>query len=183
MIGLTNFFEVSKYALVTLVFIGLIIAVLASPILISGHSMMPNFQDREVVVIDKISYREQPIMRGDVVAVKFPADPKKTLLIKRVVGLPGETIVAKNGQIFVNSQPLTEPYLTVAGATVLGEIPPITLKSDEYFLSGDNRPNSSDSRVWGPIVRSDVIGRAVLIVFPFKETRIIERINYQLAAT
>jgi signal peptidase I len=174
----STIFDISKYALIAVVVLITVFILVGAPLVVDGQSMVPNFQNREVVVVNRLSYMgSKPIARGDVVAARFPADPTKTKLIKRVVGLPGETVVAKDGQITVNGQVSTEPYQPILGTPPYAEQGQITLKSDEYFLAGDNRPGSSDSRFWGPVVRADIIGRVSYIIFPFNSAQYINRIS------
>jgi len=132
-----------------------------------------------VVIVEHVSFSgSKQIQRGDVVAAKFPADPDHTKLIKRVIGLPGETVSVQDTHIFINGTPLTEPYQPRYGIAPYDEIPSVTLKSDEYFLSGDNRPGSSDSRLWGPVTRNDILGRVSFVIFPPSLAQFVDHINY-----
>lgn len=133
--------------------------------------MLPNFENNEYLLTDKISYRFISPGRGDVVVFAAPPSPGEDY-IKRIVGLPKEEILLQNGKIYINGQVLAEEYLpapqTEAGV-FLQEGKSITLKSDEYLVLGDNRNNSSDSRRWGPIKRGKIVGRAWLVYWPPKK--------------
>jgi signal peptidase I len=131
---------------------------------VSGISMFPNFHDRDVIILNKLSYVSAPPQRGDNVVLRFPGDPDHDRYIKRLIGLPGEKVTIHDNTFFINDKPLSESYIAPDVPTE----PPLemTLKQDEYFLSGDNRPVSSDSRIWGPASHEDFIGKAFLIIFP-----------------
>ncbi len=141
---------------------------------VNGKSMVPNFQNGDYVLTDKVSYKMGLPGRGDVVVFHAPQAancPKGTGcdFIKRVIGLPGETVEVKDNTIFVNGKPLPEEYIpedfrTDPGAFTTGRA--ITLTQSEYFVVGDNRQYSSDSRAWGPIELSDIVGRAFFRYWP-----------------
>jgi len=172
----TTFFDITKYLLLTIVVIAAIFMLVGTPLLIEGVSMEPNFQSRELVVIERLSYLgKRPVKRGDVVAATFPGDPKRTRLIKRVIGLPGETVSIKDGQFSIDNQPLSEVYKITAGAPPYQEIEALLLKNDEYYLAGDNRPGSSDSRLWGAVSRADIQGRASFVLWPLGSVRYVDR--------
>lgn len=138
---------------------------LFQPFFVSGASMEPNFHSGEYLLLDEISYRFRDPLRGEVVVFKYPQDPS-LFFIKRVVGLPGETIEISNGEIkiyndqFPQGKILDEPYIN--GKTD-GDLR-ISLKNDEYFVLGDNRYRSSDSRNWGPVSRDNIVGRAWIAI-------------------
>ncbi len=155
-------YDFSKLATILLV-VGLITHYFFySLLVVRGESMEPNFHDGEVLSVSKISYQISNPKRGDVVAMFFPGETDKRF-IKRVIGLPGETVSIVRGQIFVNDQPLPEAYLPT-DATTLPELTR-SLSADEYFVLGDNRANSSDSRAWGPVPESFIIGKAASRLF------------------
>lgn len=155
-------YDFSKVATVLLI-LGLITHYFFLTVLVvRGKSMLPNFTDGEVLMVNKIVYRFQKPLRGDVVAMYFPGETEKRF-IKRVVGLPGETVSIKNGKVFVNDVRLQESYLdqdvyTSADLTR-------ALQADEYFVLGDNRLASSDSRAWGSVPKSFLIGKVSAEVF------------------
>ena len=174
---LLNIFSFSKYFLFVLV-IGIAFAVLFGlPLLVKGESMMPNFLTGEVVVVEKISYmNNKSIKRGDVVAARFPVDPDKTRIIKRVIGLPGDVVEVSGSYIFINGEQLDESsYAPNYGPPPYEEISYVKLQTDEYFLCGDNRPDSSDSRLWGPVFKEDILGRAAFTIWPVSRLRYIPR--------
>ena len=153
---------------------------------VNGQSMVPNFQSGEYVLTDKISYKMGDPNRGDVVVFHAPESahcPKGTGcdFIKRVLGLPGESIEIKNNSIYVNGTPLSESYIPpdfeiMPGKFTKGHV--VTLGPDEYFVSGDNRPYSSDSRAWGPILKSSIVGKAFFRYWPVDTVGPIEGISY-----
>lgn len=152
----------------TLLFIVVLVLVnhfVGSIDIVSGTSMFPNFHDHDVIILDKIDYLIHKPQRGDVVVLRFPGDPDHERYIKRVLGLPGETVTIRDGQVAINDHVLYESYLPQGLATYPATS--ITLGPDQYFMVGDNRDNSSDSRIWGPAGLEDIIGRAYLIVWPF----------------
>ncbi|MEK7171152.1 MAG: signal peptidase I [Patescibacteria group bacterium] len=171
-----SLFDLTKLALILVVLAIAFIILVGKPLSVNGASMEPNFHSGQVVIVDQISFSGQKtIRRGDVVAAKFPADPAKTKLIKRVVGLPGETVEVKDTHLFINSTPLVEAYKPRYGEAPYDEIASVTLKDDEYFLAGDNRPGSSDSRLWGPVTRSDILGRVSFVIFPPADAQYVSR--------
>lgn len=149
---------------------------LFQPHQVRGQSMSPNFEDREYLLTDKISYRFGSPKRGDVIVFTAPPRPSEDF-IKRIIGLPGETVMIKDGSLFINSKKLIENYLpqdlrtNTHGFMQDGE--QITLGSDEYFVLGDNRNNSSDSREWGPVKRNKIVGKAWFVYWPPKRFGLI----------
>lgn len=171
-------FELTKVALVIVVFLAIFVVFIGAPLLVKGESMEPNFHSGELVIVEKVSFSfSKPIKRGDVVAAKFPADLSHTRLIKRVIGLPGEKVKAVNGSIYINDQLLNEEYQTKVGEIPYPEIDEVTLLDNQYFLAGDNRPGSSDSRLWGPVLRDDILGRVSFVIFPPKYVQYVDRPN------
>lgn len=135
---------------------------------IKGTSMSPNFPDGEYLLTEKVNYYLHDPKRGDVVVFKPPVSDDE--YIKRVIGLPGETVSVKNGHIYLNGQLLKEDYIadtviTDAGA-FLEEGQEYKVPNNMYFVVGDNRPHSSDSRAWGPVTKSSMTGRAWVIYWP-----------------
>jgi len=137
---------------------------------VDGRSMEPTLQDGDQLIVDKISYRFRDPERFDIIIFPYHGDgSKKTYYIKRIIGLPGETIQIVDGKIYINGEVLEENYgkEVMEGSGRASQ--PIVLGDDEYFVLGDNRNNSKDSRVEsvGNIKRSDIIGRAWIRIFPF----------------
>ncbi len=153
--------------LVLTVLMFLIIRLAVQNFNIDGHSMEPNLHDQELILVDKWTYLFHAPARGDVVV--FVAPPNPTLdYVKRVIGLPGDVITIKDTTVYVNGTALTEPYVRASNQGnpfspfMNRVIPPNT-----YFVLGDNRNGSSDSRDWGCVPRANVIGRAALVYWPF----------------
>lgn len=157
------------------IFIALLIVLpirlfIAQPFIVSGASMDPTFENGQYLIVDEISYRLGEPARGDVVIFKYPKNPKQ-YFIKRVIGLPGETVTTDaSGHIVIKNTntgtetALEEPYIT----SVIKSIPfQRALGADEYFMMGDNRTGSFDSRMWGPVKRDLIVGRALVRLFPF----------------
>lgn len=138
-----------------------------SPFVVDGDSMHPTFENLDYLVVDEIRYRFVAPARGDVIVFRYPNSPA-IFYIKRIIGLPGETISIKNGSVTITDAEgvrsiLAEPYVIAEDATYTNDV---SLNTDEYFVMGDNRPNSSDSRTWGPLSRKDILGRVDLRLLP-----------------
>jgi len=161
--------ELLSSFLIAIILALLIVLFVAQTAKVEGISMMPSFHNNERIVVEKISYDRHPPQRGDVVVVKSPIDPQMRL-IKRVIGLPGETIAVHDGLVFINNKPLVEPYLTqnTNGYLAPRRIPPL-----HYFLMGDNRNMSLDSRMFGPVDRDAIIGRVWMAYWPPADIGII----------
>jgi signal peptidase I len=175
--SLTLFSFVKGAILAVVIVIGFIMFI-GVPLAVRGNSMEPNFHSGQVVLVDRISLMASGIKRGDVVAAKFPADPKRTKLIKRVIGLPGETIKIKENRYYVNGETLQEPYAITEGEPPYDQLASVTLGENEYYLSGDNRPGSSDSRLWGAVERSDIEGRVSFVLLPLSSLHYVDRVSY-----
>ena len=141
------------------------------PYVIEGPSMNPNYYDREYILVNQMSYRLHLPARGETVVFKYPLDPKEEY-IKRIIGLPGETVEIKNGKVYVNEKSLLESYLADGEVTLVNsnieEKFKTTLKSNEYFVMGDNRNHSSDSRTWGILPKNNIIGKAWFVIYPLQ---------------
>jgi signal peptidase I len=131
---------------------------------IEGSSMEPNFHNGEYLLVNKLAYRLGEYQRGDVIVFKYPGDTTKDY-IKRVIGLPGDTIEIREGMLYVNDQLVAEPY-QVMPMNYLTE-PPRVVESGTLYVMGDNRPASSDTRDWGLLDQELVIGQAWLAIYPF----------------
>lgn len=164
------FVEMIQFAILALVIVMPFRFFIAEPFIVSGASMSPTFETGQYLVTDRLTYRFSEPQRGDVVIFRFPNDPKK-FFIKRVVGLPGEIIRIQNSTTSIvnpttgESRVLEETYLPEGVATRSGTAT-VLLGSEEYFVMGDNRTASSDSREWGPVPKEDIIGRAYLRLLP-----------------
>jgi signal peptidase I len=141
-----------------------IIVFLYQPVKVEGTSMAPLLSDQERIFINKFVYRFEPIDRGDVVVFWYPLDRSKSF-IKRVVGLPGETVEIRKGVVFVNGVSLAEPYVPPQYED-LTDFGPVRVPRDNYFVMGDHRISSNDSRVFGTVASHYIYGRAVFAYWP-----------------
>jgi len=179
--------EVAKVVIISLAIIIPIRYFLIQPFYVKGESMEPNFYDSEYLVIDEISYRFHMPNRGDVVVIRNPQH-ESDFLIKRVIGLPGDRIEIINGEVNVFSVEspsgvtLEESVYLPAGTRTLGTYD-VQLGPDEYYVLGDNREESLDSRVFGPIVRREIIGRAWIRAWPVTRLSIFSTPSYTVSAT
>ena len=157
-------------------------AFIAEPFVVSGSSMLPNFQNHDYLIVDRISYSFSSPKRGDVIVLLYPKDTSQ-FFIKRIIGLPGETVEFSQGHvIIVNSQypqglTINEPYLPSQVETFAAN-QKVTLGDGEYFVLGDNRTASSDSRVWGILPQNDIVGRVWTRVYPFSDFGFIKTPTY-----
>ena len=145
---------------------------------IKGQSMHPTFPDGEYLLTEKVSYYRNDPQRGDVVVFKPPISEDE--FIKRIIGLPGDTVSLLGGKVFVNDKLLKEDYIIVdtnAGG-FLNEGQKYVVPEGNYFVMGDNRPHSSDSRSWGPITKKVITGKAWLIYYPFNLGGFVPAPNY-----
>lgn len=151
-------FEILSYVLI-IVLVLLIKNYVASPIRVNGNSMDDTLKDKDIMILNEFTYYFNDIERCDIVVVK----EKGELLIKRVIGLPGEEIECVDGSIYINNRELTETY--ISGSTM--DFEKVKLGKDEYFVLGDNREVSLDSRVYGAYKRKDIKGKASFTIYPF----------------
>jgi len=175
------FLELVKIALLALVTILLIRYYLFKPFYVKGASMEPNFKESEYLIIDEISYRFRAPERGEVIVFRYPENPKEYFL-KRIIGLPGETVKVAEGRVYIYNQShpeglmISEEYLPgnllTAGekTTLLGQ--------NQYFVMGDNRPGSSDSREFGFVPFENIIGRVIFRYFPVERLGAITTPQY-----
>ena len=167
--------DLIRFALVVFVIAMGVRFFVAQPFVVSGSSMVPTFNDRNYLIIDELTYRFHGPERGDVVVFHPPGQPKGIYYIKRVIGLPGETVSINNGVVMITNKEhpngfrLEEPYISSA---TTGQMV-ITVKDDDYFVMGDNRPYSSDSRIWGLLPKENIVGRALIRLFPVKTIGIL----------
>lgn len=173
------FIELLQVVIVALIIIIPVRYYFIKPFYVKGASMEPSFYDHEYLVIDEISYRFKEPVRGDIIVFHYPVDPKQ-YFIKRIIGLPGETIQITNNHVFVNGEQLKEPYLDENLAT-RGEIV-ITLQPDEYFVLGDNRGYSLDSRSFGPLPRRYIVGKTWIRGWPFNKITVFDPPTYNVPA-
>ncbi len=142
----------------------LIITFLYQPVRVEGTSMMPELRDQERLFINKFEYHFEPIHRGDVVVFHYPLNPVKSY-IKRVIAVPGDDVSVQDGQVYVNGRELREPYVPRQYRDNRS-YPDTVLKADQYFVLGDHRLISSDSRDFGPVSRNLIYGKASFVYWP-----------------
>ena len=141
-----------------------IIIFLYQPVKVEGTSMMPSLDDQERIFVNKFVYRMEPIQRGDIVVFRYPRDPSKSF-IKRVIGLAGDHIRIDTGQVFVNGVSLEEDYVP-SDYTDQRSYPEIVVPANAYFLLGDHRTMSNDSRDFGAVQQTFIYGKAVFGYWP-----------------
>jgi len=163
------FIDLLEYAFIVTL-IGVITFLLIGQILIiEGDSMLPNFKDGEQLIAEKVSLKFKDLQRGEVVILKHPIENK--LIIKRIIGLPGETVIISNGKVYVDGVELNEPYLPPDTITKGREN--YKIEENKYVVLGDNRQRSSDSREWGLVDIKKITGRGFLIYYPAQEMRFV----------
>ena len=168
--------EIVETALLTAI-IFLVVNMIIGRFRIESVSMLPNLVEGEYVIVDKVSYVLHPPERGDIIVIKKTDSPD---LIKRIIGLPGETIEVHGGQTFINGTALTEPYVAHPPTY---DLPPTIVEPGRFYVLGDNRSNSSDSHVFGSIPQDDIVGRAWLIYWPPPDWKIVPHYTYAAAVT
>lgn len=178
---LWSFVEIIETAGIAIVAVVLLRSFVVQPFLVSGSSMEPNFQDGDYLLIDELTYRFRRPIRGEVVVFKYPENPS-SYFIKRIVGLPGEKVVIENGQIAVsggqeNPFVLIEDYLP-AGVSRQSSRFEKDLAAGEYFVMGDNRNSSFDSRNWGALPIEDIVGVTRLRLWPVSQVMAFEAPAY-----
>ena len=164
---------------------------------VEGSSMNPTLESGQHLIVNKLVYSQldmdrlsriipfwqaetpntryaiHPPKRGEVIVFHFPRDPSKDF-VKRVIGLPGEEVEIQQGKVYINGQALTEPYLDRLDTSRVG---PMRLKEKEYFVLGDNRRSSNDSRIWGPVSETYVVGKVWFVYWPFPKVQLLDGIT------
>ncbi len=165
-----SWWELGRFALIALAIVVPVRIFIAQPFVVSGSSMVPTFENKNYLIIDEISYRLSEPKRDDVVVFRFPGDPKK-FYIKRIIGLPNETVDV-NGEVVTvinkehpNGFKLDQLYVQNQSQTINH----FELKDAEYFVMGDNRSGSSDSRIWGAVRKELLVGKAFLRLLPISQ--------------
>lgn len=170
---LENVWEISKIIIISLLIIVPIRYFVIQPFWVKGASMEPNFDDGEYIIIDEISYNFKEPARGEVVVFKYPNDPSQ-YYIKRIIGLPGENIKISNKKVFLvkdgDETEIEEAYLD--NNVITSADANIQLGTSEYFVMGDNRSKSFDSRQWGPLSGKYIIGKVWIRFFPFGKFKV-----------
>ena len=158
--------------LVSVAIAAVVIVFLYQPVKVEGTSMLPHLADEERIFVNKFLYNFDAIDRGDVVVFKFPIDPSKSY-IKRVVGLPGETVEILDGTVHLNGAPYRERYV-LPRYRDRGSYPQIVVPEGEYYVLGDHRNTSNDSRTWGTVAQAYVTGKAVFSYWPPERFGVLE---------
>ena len=153
--------------LVSLAISAFIIIFLYQPVKVEGTSMMPGLEDQERIFVNKFVYRWEPIQRGDIIVFRYPRDTSKSY-IKRVIGVAGDRVRIENGQVFVNDEALDEDYVPSEYADARS-YPEIIVPRNSYFVLGDHRTMSSDSREFGPVSERYIYGKAVFGYWPMEK--------------
>jgi len=145
----------------------MIVIFLYQPVKVEGTSMLPELKDQERIFVNKFVYRFEKISRRDIVVFWYPRDPSKSF-IKRIIGLPGDTVEIRSGTVYLNGEPLDEPYIVPEFADKR-TMTPRYVDPDYYFVMGDDRKFSSDSRVWGLVPEKYIYGKAVFRYWPVSQ--------------
>lgn len=182
---LRNLGEILKIVLISLLIILPIRYFVIQPFYVKGASMEPTFHDHEYLIIDEISYRFNDPKRGDIVVFRYPQNPQE-YFIKRVIALPGEKVEVKDGQIYIYNDQYPEGLVLNESAYIADNIKTYDLSDEvtelragEYFVLGDNRNSSKDSRSFGPVNKSFLTGRVWLRGWPLKKAGAFHSINYK----
>jgi len=161
-------------------------AYIAQPFLVKGRSMEQTFSDGDYLIVDQLTYNFTQPQRFEVVVFHtefIPGGDKGEYYIKRVIGIPGDRVVVQNGEVFLyenntsSASKLDENYLIDGLRTIANEPVDVVLKENEYFVLGDNRGNSSDSRFWGPVNKSYIVGKPLIRLFPFNTIKVFSNNN------
>lgn len=169
-IGL-EIWDIIKFLAPIVIIVFFVRTYIAQPFIVDGESSAPNFHTGHYLIIDQLSYRFKEPARGDVIVMRYPLQTSRFFL-KRIIGLPGDRVVIRDGHVIIyNTESpkgfiVPEPYqkqITYA----IGSYDDVTLSADEYFVMGDNRGGSDDSRTWGILPRKDIVGHVFLRLFPF----------------
>lgn len=169
-----SFWELVRFALIAIIIVVPIRVFIAEPFIVSGSSMVPTFENGDYLIVDKLSYELRSPRRDDVVVFRYPNDTTK-FFIKRVIGLPNETVDIKGSDVTITDGAhtqgfkLDQPFVKNPANNDTHYV----LKSDEYFVMGDNRIASSDSRYWGPVKKNLITGRAFLRLLPVNKIGIL----------
>ena len=181
---LARIFELMKVVVILTMLSYLAHVFVITLFVVDGASMEPNFFDKEYILVNKISYNFTEPKRGDVVVFFYPGEPDKKF-IKRIIGVPGDIVEIKNDQVYLNNKNysgnLKESYIPAAMPTPTETRQKIIRKkieNDKYFVLGDNRLNSSDSRIWGLLPRENIIGKAMITIWPYDTASLVKQAQY-----
>ena len=174
--------EITKIVIIALLIVVPIRYFIFQPFFVKGQSMEPNFENNDYLIVDEISYRFRVPQRGEVIVFKNPQNPFQRY-IKRIIGLPGETVEIEDGKVIISKDSETwvldeSAYLPPASQTDPKGFKILTLGQDQYFVLGDNRTNSADSRSWGALPEDEIIGRVFFRAWPITAFAKIEAPQY-----
>lgn len=162
------FREIIESVLIAVVLALIIRFFLFQPFFIPSGSMEPTLTIGDRIIVNKIIYRFSEPKRGDIVVFKYPVNPKRDF-IKRLIGLPGETVEIKNSNVYINGKIIKQPWLPAN--LEYPDFGPVKIPQGNYFMMGDNRNNSEDSRYWGNLPQKNIIGKAMFIYWPFNRVK------------
>lgn len=174
-------FELARGVIIFAVIVGLLTTFVGTVNVVNGPSMEPNFHNGQYLLVDKLSYNLRDPRRGEAVILKFPGDPEKMRYIKRLMGLPGDKLAIKSSKLYINGQEVNEDYIPTHYLTRPDM--EITIPSGEYFVMGDNRENSNDSRVFKTVEHRFLIGLAYVVIFPFSDIELVPPQFYMIDRT
>lgn len=171
-----NIIELIEFVAIVFAILMAIRVFAAEPHRVDGSSMIPNFHTGDMIITNKLAARFSDFKRGEVIVLQDPLDASK-VFIKRIIGLPGENLKLSNGKVYINGQLLDEPYLPAdlltPGESFLKSGDEVVIPEGNYFVIGDNRNNSSDSRQWGFLKKELIIGQALLRYWPINQATIL----------
>ena len=183
--GINFFFDFLETIVVALSVFVVVYLFLVQPHEVKGSSMEPSFLNNQYIITDKISYRFGDPQRGDVIIFKAPVNPDVDY-IKRIIGLPGDKVMITKGKVFINGKMISELYLAdltpIFPNGFVQDGVEIDVPQEHYFVMGDNRPHSSDSREFGPISKKLIIGRAIFRYWPVNDIGVIPHVNYRFGS-
>jgi len=159
----SGFVEILESIVIAVVLAALIRIFIFSPFYIPSGSMEPTLQIGDRIIVSKLNYHFTKPARGDIIVFRFPLDPDRDF-VKRVIALGGETIAFRDSQLYINGKPVDEDYLPED--LQFPDFGPVKVPEGSYFMMGDNRNNSDDSRRWGPLPEEYIIGKSILIYWP-----------------
>lgn len=173
-ISKAEIFEYAKFIITVAIIVVPVRLFVAQPFIVQGASMIPTFHNADYLIVDELNYEVREPKRGDVVIFRYPHDPSK-FYIKRIIGLPSEKIRIENNKVIIargdnpsGTKILDEKYLSGSALNFNGDLS-ASLAANEYFVMGDNRGQSSDSRSWGPLNRKFIVGKAWLRLWPINK--------------
>lgn len=167
-----------KTIVIALLIAFLVRSYLFQPYKVQMGSMQPTLRNNDLIMVNKMVYRFRDPVRGDIVVFNPPGNTSTIHYIKRIIGLPGETVEVSDGKVFINNVELVEGYLRRENTP--GQIGPLQLKEDEYFLLGDHRSNSMDSRDFGAVRLEHIHGKTLFVLWPWKDFQVFGQVKYDL---